>query len=102
MRVRMRYSGAGQSNGNDMIRFLPFVLLLVIPGCADQSLDAALNECQLRNYLQSPADQALLIPDCMDAKSFELVAGCRLETNADDWNWQVPPAAYDDEKCYRP
>jgi hypothetical protein len=85
-----------------MIRFLPLVLLLVIPGCADQSLDAALNECQLRNYLQSPADQALLIPDCMDAKSFELVAGCRLETNADDWNWQVPPAAYDDEKCYRP
>ena len=85
-----------------MIRFLPLVLLLMIPGCADQSLGAALNECQLRNYLQSPADQALLIPDCMDAKSFELVAGCRLETNADDWNWQVPPAAYDDPTCYQP
>jgi hypothetical protein len=85
-----------------MIRFLPLVLLLVMPGCADQSLGAALNECQLRNYLQSPADQALLIPDCMEAKSFDLVAGCRPDANADDWNWQVPPAAYDDEKCYRP
>ena len=85
-----------------MIRFLPLVLLLVMPGCADQSLGAALNECQLRNYLLSPADQALLIPDCMEARSFELVAGCRPETNADDWNWQVPPAAYDDAKCYRP
>jgi hypothetical protein len=85
-----------------MIRFLPLVLLLVVPGCADQSLGTALNECQVRNYLQSPADQALLIPDCMEARSFEFVAECRPETNPDEWNWQVPPAAYDDEKCYRP
>ena len=85
-----------------MIRLLPLMLLLVLPGCADQSMGSALNECQLRNYLQSPGDQALLIPDCMEAKSFEFVAGCPAELNADDWNWQVPPAAYDDEKCYHP
>ena len=85
-----------------MIRFLPLMLLLVMPGCADQSRGAALNECQLRYYLQSPADQGYLIPDCMQAKSFEVVVGCRPETSADDWNWQVPPAAYDDPKCYRP
>ena len=86
-----------------MIRLLPLMLLLlVLPGCADQSLGAALNECQLRYYLQSPTDQALLIPDCMQAKSFEMVAGCRPEMSVDDWNWQVPPAAYDDQKCYLP
>ena len=85
-----------------MIRFLPLVLLLVLPGCADQSRGAALNECQLRNYLQSPADQDYLIPDCMKAKSFDMVVGCRPELSTDDWNWQVPPAAYDDPTCYQP
>jgi hypothetical protein len=38
----------------------------------------------------------------MQAKSFEMVAGCRPEMSVDDWNWQVPPAAYDDQKCYLP
>jgi len=85
-----------------MPRFLPLMLLLVMPGCADQSRGAAINECRLRYYLQNPADQALLIPDCMQAKSFDMVAGCRPEMSADDWNWQVPPAAYDDTKCYQP
>jgi hypothetical protein len=85
-----------------MIRLLPLMLLLVLPGCADQSLGAALNECQLRYYLQGPSDQALLIPDCMEAKSFGVVAGCSPEMDTDDWNWQVPPGAYDDQKCYRP
>ena len=85
-----------------MIRFLPHLLLLVMPGCADQSRGAALNECQQRYYLQRPADRDLLIPDCMQAKSFEMVVGCRPETNADDWNWQVLPVAYNDPTCYRP
>jgi len=46
-----------------MIRLLPLMLLLGLPGCADQSMGAALNECRLQNYLQSPADQAYLTPD---------------------------------------
>jgi len=85
-----------------MIRFLPIILLLVLPGCADQSRGAALNECHLQYYLQSPGDKDHLIPDCMKSKSFEIVVGCPPEMSADDWNWQVPPAAYDDPKCYRP
>lgn len=87
-----------------MIRYWPLMLLLLLalPGCADQSRGAALNECHLRYYLQSPGDKAYLIPDCMQAKSFELLAGCRPQSSADDWNWQVPPAAYDDPECYRP
>jgi hypothetical protein len=85
-----------------MIRFLPLMLLLVLAGCADQSRGTALNECQLRNYLQSPADQDYLIPDCMKAKSFDMVVGCRPELSTDDWNWRVPPAAYDDPTCYQP
>jgi hypothetical protein len=86
-----------------MIRFLPFMLLLVIPGCADQSsMGTALNECHLRYYLQNPADQSYLTPDCMKAKSFDMVAGCHPEMSADEWNWQVSPAAYDDPQCYRP
>jgi hypothetical protein len=88
--------------GYDMIRFLPLMLLLAVPGCADQSRGAALNECQLRYYLQSPDDRDLLIPDCMKAKSFDMVVGCRPETGADEWNWQVPPSANDDQRCYRP
>jgi hypothetical protein len=78
------------------------MLLLVMPGCADQSRGAALNECQQRYYLQSPVDQDLLIPDCMKARSFEMVVGCRPELSADEWNWQVLPAAYNDPTCYRP
>jgi len=85
-----------------MIRFLALMLLLVLPGCSDQLRGAALNECQLRNYLQSPADQDYLIPDCMKAKSFDMVEGYRPELSADERNWQVPPAAYDDPTCYRP
>ena len=85
-----------------MIRLLPLMLLLGLPGCADQSMGAALNECRLQNYLQSPADQAYLTPDCMKAKFFDMMEGCRPDVSADDWNWQVPPAAYDDQKCYRP
>ncbi len=85
-----------------MIRVLPLVLLLALAGCADQSKSAALNECRLQNYLQSPADQAYLTPDCMKARSFDMIEGCLPETSADEWNWQVPPAAYDDQKCYRP
>jgi hypothetical protein len=85
-----------------MIRLLPLMLLLMLPGCADQSSGAALNECHIQYYLQSPGDKGQLIPDCMKAKSFEMVAGCHPEMGADDWNWQVPPAVYDDPTCYRP
>jgi hypothetical protein len=38
----------------------------------------------------------------MKAKSFDMVVGCHLELSTDDWNWQVPPAAYDDPTCYQP
>jgi hypothetical protein len=85
-----------------MIRFLPLMLLLVMPGCADRSKGAALNECQQRYYLQTASDQDISVPNCMKAKSFDLVAGCRPETSADEWSWQVPPSANGNPTCYRP
>jgi hypothetical protein len=76
--------------------------LLMATGCADHSRGAALNACHLQHYMQSPAKQAELVPACMRAKSFALVPECSVPADADDWTWQVRPAGYDYEQCYKP
>ncbi len=86
-----------------MIRLVVVVLLLALVGCgADQSRGTALNECRMKNYLDSQAAQARLIPDCMTSKSFAGVPGCGPATSDDEWDWQVRTFAYDNPQCYRP
>lgn len=85
-----------------MIRGLALITLLMLPGCADQSKGAALNECRMQNYLQDPAAQAHLTPDCMKEKSFETVTACAPTTDEHEWDWQLTTFAYDNPKCYRP
>ena len=85
-----------------MIRISVIVLLLVLAGCADQSKGAALGECRTKYYLDGSATQAQLVPDCMKAKSFEMTAACRPDTDEDEWDWQVQSFTYDNPRCYRP
>jgi hypothetical protein len=54
------------------------------------------------HYLENPAAQGQLIPDCMVGKSFASVTGCGPATNDDEWEWQARTFAYDNPKCYRP
>lgn len=84
-----------------MTRISAVVSLLLLIGCADQSKGAALNECRLKYYLESPAAQAARIPDCMATKSFEMATDCSAETNEHEWDWQIIAFAYDNPKCYQ-
>jgi hypothetical protein len=85
-----------------MIRCAAIILLLALVGCADQSKGAALNECRMEYYLESPAAQSELTPDCMKAKSFLMASPCIPETDGQDWDWQVMAYPFDNPKCYRP
>jgi len=85
-----------------MVRFSLTLSLFVLVGCTDQSRGTALNECHIKNYLESPAAQAQLIPDCMSGKSFALVTECGAATSDGEWDWQDRAFAYDNPKCYRP
>lgn len=85
-----------------MIRALATASLFILVGCADQSKGAALGECRLKHYLDNPAAQGKLIPDCMSAKSFQMIAACSPAPNEHEWDWQVRTFAYDDPKCYQP
>ncbi len=85
-----------------MIRCLAIASLLALAGCADPSKGAALNECRMRHYLDSPAVQGQLIPDCMSAKSFQPVAACVPEPNEYEWDWRVRTFPYNNPECYRP
>jgi hypothetical protein len=71
-----------------MLRFSVIVSLLLLAGCADQSEGAALNECRLKYFLESP-------------KSFQMASPCSPESD-DDWDWQVRTFTYDNPRCYRP
>jgi hypothetical protein len=85
-----------------MLRILPIATLLLLVGCADQSKGAALNECRLRYYLQSPSAQGQQIPDCMKARSFEADTACTAPADDHEWDWQVKMYPYDNPRCYRP
>ena len=79
-----------------LIRCLMFVSLVMLAGCADRSKGAALSECRLIYYLQSPAAQSEAIPACMMARS------CTAEADEDEWDPQVKTFAFDNPRCYRP
>ena len=85
-----------------MIRLSTVLLLLVAGGCADKSRGAALNECRMKYDIRSSAEQSRLIPDCMQAKSFELALACAPITDDHEWDWRVNTFAYDNQLCYRP
>jgi hypothetical protein len=85
-----------------LIRFLPIVPLVMLAGCSDQSKGAALSECRLKYYLDSPAVQGDAIPDCMKAKSFAVETACDAATDEYEWDWQVKTFAFDNPQCYRP
>jgi hypothetical protein len=93
-----------RGQGTDMIRLAVVVAsLLALVGCgADQSRGTALNECRMKNYLESQAVQAQVTPDCMAGKSFATIGGCGPATSDDEWEWQVRTFAYDNPQCYRP
>ena len=85
-----------------MIRLLAIVSLITLAGCADRSRGAALSECRLQYYLESPAAQGEAIPDCMRAKSFRVETACDAATDEYEWDWQVKTFAFDNPQCYRP
>jgi hypothetical protein len=83
-----------------MVRFVAIVSLIALAGCADNSKGAALNECRLRYYLETPAAQGERIPDCMSAKSFQTVTACPADADEHEWDWRVTAFAYNDPRCY--
>jgi hypothetical protein len=84
-----------------MIRISVVVALLALSGCADQSKGSALNECRMKYYLDGAAMQQQSIPDCMKAKSFDVVSACNPQPDEDEWDWQVRAFPYNDPRCYR-
>jgi hypothetical protein len=85
-----------------MIRVVGFVPLLILFGCADQSKGTALSECRQKYFLESLVAQGEAIPDCMKAKSFEMVTACSPDADEHEWDWQVRTFTFDNPKCYRP
>ena len=85
-----------------MIRHSFIVSLILLAGCADESRGTALNECRVKHYLESPAAQGQLVPDCMAGKSFASVTGCGPAPSEDEWEWQAKTFTYDNPRCYRP
>jgi hypothetical protein len=81
---------------------MAIVSLLGLAGCTDPSKGAALNECRLKYYLETPAAQGELIPDCMSAKSFQTIAPCSAEADEHEWDWTVTAFSYNNPRCYRP
>jgi hypothetical protein len=83
-----------------MVRFLSVASLLLLAACADPSKGAALNECRIKYYLDSPDMQHELIPDCMRARSFVADVECDPAIDVDEWDWQVNTYAFDNPRCY--
>ena len=84
-----------------MIRFLSVASLLLLAACADPSKGAALNECRMTYWLDSPDMQRELIPECMRARSYIADAACDPGLDADEWDWQVRTYAFDNPRCYQ-
>ncbi|HTI84216.1 MAG TPA: hypothetical protein VL614_27515 [Acetobacteraceae bacterium] len=84
-----------------MIRISVLVCLLAVAGCADQSKGSALNECRMKHYLDAADTQRQAIPDCMQAKSFQMTSGCNAQPDEEEWDWQVQAFPYDNARCYR-
>ena len=85
-----------------MTRLVIFVALLLCTNCADQSRGAALNECRLKYFLDSPDAQAQLVPECMTAKSFRMDKACDPTADDREWDLQIRTFAYANQQCYHP
>ena len=85
-----------------VIRSLIFVAPILLAACADQSKGSALNECRTKYYLDDPAKEEQLVPDCMKAQSFEAVAACNPAPDEHEWDWQVQAFSFNDPRCYEP
>ena len=85
-----------------MMRYMAVISVLTLVGCADQSRGAALNECRQKYFLDSPAAQSRLIPECMAPKSFQAVSACAPTLDEHEWDSQVKTFVYDNPQCYRP
>jgi hypothetical protein len=84
-----------------MTRISVLVFLTLLAACADQSKGSALNECRMKYFLDDARTQQQAIPGCMKAKSFELVAACNPQPDADESDWQATAFPYNSQKCYR-
>jgi len=87
--------------GDRMLRLLAAGSLTMFAGCADRTTGAALNECRMNNYLDVPGIQETRIPDCMRAKSFQVLADCHPAPDPYEWDPQVSNHTYNDPRCYR-
>jgi hypothetical protein len=85
-----------------VIRLAALIAPIVLAACADQSQGTALNECRTRYYLDDPAIQEQRVPDCMRAKSFEVVLACKPASDEHEWDWQVQAFNFNDPRCYEP
>jgi hypothetical protein len=100
--LEVTISSHARSNRQPMIRLVTFLSLLFCANCADNSKGAALNECRLRYFLDSPDAQAQVVPQCMTTKSFRMDVACHPKTDASEWDWQVRTFTYDNQQCYYP
>jgi hypothetical protein len=85
-----------------VLRFAMLMTMALLAGCADRSRGSALNACRTRYYLDDPAAQAQLVPGCMKAASFDMVATCSPSPDEQQWDWQVQSFLFDNPECYRP
>ncbi len=85
-----------------MIRIAILIAPIVLAACADQSKGSALNACRTRYYLDDPAIQEKQIPDCMKARSFEMVRACNPAPDESEWDWQVQAFSFNNPGCYEP
>ena len=94
-------SRATRTKVNGMIRILCATSLLILGGCVDQSKGAALNACRQKYFLDDPAVQGQVIPDCMAARSFQMLAACNPAPDEYEWDWRVTAFPYDNPACYQ-
>jgi hypothetical protein len=90
------------SKRDKVSRFAILLPVIVLAACADRSKGSALLECRTTYYLDDPAAQAQLVPDCMKARSFEAVPACNPAGDEPSWDWQVQSFPFADPRCYRP
>ena len=84
-----------------MARISALIFLTLLAGCADQSKGSALNQCQMKYFLDDASTQQQSIPDCMKAKSFELVTACNPQPDEDELDGQAAASPSSNPKCYR-
>ena len=100
-RIQAQNEDSEDKRGN-VVRFAMLMSVVLLAACADQSKGSVLNECQTKYYLEDPGAQEQLIPSCMKAASFDMVAECSPAPDERQWDWQVQSFPFHNPKCYRP